>query len=664
MVYEGGIPVWILYLLMAFSVLVLIAAMRRRRRLPRSNNQCRTRAGAGVVLIISLTFFLTAFTVVQPVHAQADWWDTDWYVRRIIEIDHTKVTDNLENFPVLIYVDVDLSKAQVDGGDFVFVDNENNVLDHEIENFNSDNLTAWVRIPSLSSSDNTTIYIYYGNISCGNQENAEGVWDANYLGVYHNSTDWLDSTSNDRDGTAIGNPSHIIGKIAGCGSFYQDKVRISNALDNLDNFTIELWAKPSSLTGDRGIFGPYSQQIIFYWDNPNGWRVIVIRGGNNSDSGYGGGGSVGVWEYVALRSIRNDNEYVYLDGSLATKGGGVDNDVDSTDNNYYGWSDGTRWWHGQIDEVRVSNIARSVGWVETSYNNQDSPSTFIEVGDEELLPPTKPELDRPIENQPYFEWSGMYAENYRLLVDNDSDFSSPRDNFVVAQVGEENINQETGTLYTYLYSGAFISLGLRRTFTHTRITAVGFKLRKFGSPTGNITFTVRAASDNSIIQSEVWGDASQLLSASPRWENAVFSSPVWKGNEDIRVLCEYSGGDSSNKVFVYWNPSPVSGELRTAYKTGNPDYTDYSVSSAIYRLTVDVKSFPSYYQTLPENAYENDAYYWKVIASNMAGENESDVWRFVVGIEPGVDEGDILATWLVVGVIFGVGIGGYVKWKR
>ena len=38
---------------------------------------------------------------------------------------------------------------------------------------------------------------------------------------------------------------------------------------------------------------------------------------------------------------------------------------------------------GIIDEVRISNIARSVEWIETEYNNQNSPETFLAFGAEE-----------------------------------------------------------------------------------------------------------------------------------------------------------------------------------------------------------------------------------------------------------------------------------------
>jgi hypothetical protein len=42
-----------------------------------------------------------------------------------------------------------------------------------------------------------------------------------------------------------------------------------------------------------------------------------------------------------------------------------------------------RFLDGIIDEVRVSNVARSEGWIVTCYNNQHDPSSFYTVGSEE-----------------------------------------------------------------------------------------------------------------------------------------------------------------------------------------------------------------------------------------------------------------------------------------
>lgn len=36
--------------------------------------------------------------------------------------------------------------------------------------------------------------------------------------------------------------------------------------------------------------------------------------------------------------------------------------------------------NGYLDEIRISNIARSAGWIATGYANQTAPTTFYTVG--------------------------------------------------------------------------------------------------------------------------------------------------------------------------------------------------------------------------------------------------------------------------------------------
>jgi hypothetical protein len=47
-----------------------------------------------------------------------------------------------------------------------------------------------------------------------------------------------------------------------------------------------------------------------------------------------------------------------------------------------GWS---AEWDGQIDEVRISDVIRSAGWIQTQFENQGNPSSFYSVGAEEAI---------------------------------------------------------------------------------------------------------------------------------------------------------------------------------------------------------------------------------------------------------------------------------------
>jgi len=70
-------------------------------------------------------------------YENASWWDTSWTHRNRIVINHSMITANIDNFPLLVshtsgsYID----HAQSDGDDFVFVSNDSStVFAHEIEN--------------------------------------------------------------------------------------------------------------------------------------------------------------------------------------------------------------------------------------------------------------------------------------------------------------------------------------------------------------------------------------------------------------------------------------------------------------------------------------------------------------------------------------------------
>jgi len=61
--------------------------------------------------------------------------------------------------------------AQLIGNDIVFTNNNVIKLSHEIESYDSTtgHLVAWMKIPSLSSTVNTSIYMYYSNPSALDQ---------------------------------------------------------------------------------------------------------------------------------------------------------------------------------------------------------------------------------------------------------------------------------------------------------------------------------------------------------------------------------------------------------------------------------------------------------------------------------------------------------------
>jgi len=340
-----------------------------------------------------------------------------WLYRKAITINHSQVAVDLSNFPVLISnsSDTDLTAhAQTDGDDILFM-NEPGVaskLHHEIEYYDTGTLVAWVNVTYVSSTQDTVLYMYYGNPSCSSQENISGVWDANYKGVWHlNETcagtggTHVDSTSNDNDGTTSGGVNtNTTGIIDGAdqldGSDDYVAVPHDTSLDIIGEVTASLWIRPESLPfGDDypGMISRGSETNRQYWiwgiqnDNDIGGRI------GDTFAAPGGAGVTmqeNNWYHIVITGNPTGDIVMYYNGAEVSRVSYGTAPASETTSLYMGYMDTFDYFPGSIDEVRVSNIERNLNWINTSYRNQHSPTTFYSIGNEESTPSdtTPPEI--------------------------------------------------------------------------------------------------------------------------------------------------------------------------------------------------------------------------------------------------------------------------------
>jgi len=334
---------------------------------------------------------------------------------KTITINHSKVVGSgvLTDFPILISIlDTDLhDDVQPDGDDIAF-SIENIWVDHEIELFNQTysateaELVVWVRIPALSGSVDTDLRMYYGNSSMSSRQNPTGVWDSNYASVWHLKEsgsgvvdEFKDSTSNSNDGIGgSGTPSYIPTQTSGNISYGQnfdgvnDHINVPHSTSlsiTGDAITLEAWVyyAPSS----------YNMGILSKDGYNGGYRFLVSTGGNiilqltGSSYTLWSSGTInsGSWHHIVAR-YDGSLMSVYIDGikdgTETSRTGGVDS---TTDPVWIGHGDnaiGETWsypFHGKIDEVRISNVDRSVNWIKTEYSNQNDPDSFYTVGIEQ-----------------------------------------------------------------------------------------------------------------------------------------------------------------------------------------------------------------------------------------------------------------------------------------
>jgi hypothetical protein len=317
-----------------------------------------------------------------PSPAPTDWWDTSWGYRLGITIDHSKVGSDLSDFPLLVDItDPTLpTKTQSNGQDIVFVDENNQKLAHQIESYSSNgHLVAWVKIPFLSSSVDTTIKMYYGNSACGDQQSSASVWDASYLMVQHLSQSTLyDSTANGKDGSVYGSVAVAEGKIGSGLYFTGGYAALPQVCTSETRFTFSAWIYPTS--GAR--------YFISQWNDNEGAFLQVA--GDSVLQFYVGGSyvqqsvSLNQWHFV-VGTFDGTTTRLYVDGG-APKSATVSRSMWPTQGLYVGDRfDHQRQFLGLIDEVRISSVARSDSWIAAEFSNQNSPETFCYLGSEETL---------------------------------------------------------------------------------------------------------------------------------------------------------------------------------------------------------------------------------------------------------------------------------------
>jgi len=343
------------------------------------------------------------------------WYDTDWQCRRTITIDHTKVSGTLTDFPVLIEIlDSNLiGKTQPNGYDFVFTDADKVKLDHQIEFYDSTigHLIVWVKVSYLSSSADTILYMYYGNPTCENQQNSTEVWDTNYKLVLHlneNTGTLYDSTINGNNGIPYKTLQGVSGKIDGAVTFdarnrYIDISHSDTLAGYTEGFTVSFWIKLDNTNRRQTILCKYDTSalrrgwMIEYnpadWPNNPFWFAASQDGMTYSEWWADFVPQADTWYYVTVVWEANIVPRFYINGvqvdtiisaNFPSTISSIFNNVDvplRIGRSVYS----TRRIEASLDEITISNQARSADWILTAYNNQLDPTTFYSVGAEETF---------------------------------------------------------------------------------------------------------------------------------------------------------------------------------------------------------------------------------------------------------------------------------------
>lgn len=377
---------------------------------------------------LSLALLLVFCSVASAFCAFPDGWGR----RAALTIDHAKVGADSSDYPAYWSVsnlpfemfDADGTYPALNGGGDIRFSSDSagaTRLPCEVVTFTTNNNPAlgvaeiWVKIPSVSSSTNTTIYVWYNKAGetqpvVSDTYGRNAVWTG-YTAVYHmndnpDTSHIIDSTSNASNGTktGAGSPVEAAGLVGKAQQFNgSNQINLPNDIwDAMQSGSVQFWYSPTStaivyhiigggngasgffMVGHAGSSYSYAPYCQSYSDPNNayrttsgaagaGFRHICWKSSGTAWSAFFQGGA----SQTMVALIGSNNGDWFADRSTGT----TSYMLGDSPYGVYNFS-------GLLDEVRVSATQHTQGWNNTDYNNQSSPSTFASAGTPET--PTAP----------------------------------------------------------------------------------------------------------------------------------------------------------------------------------------------------------------------------------------------------------------------------------
>jgi hypothetical protein len=288
-------------------------------------------------------------------------------------------------------------------------DNGGSMSDYEIENYTASNAHIWVRIPTLPTG-NTTISVYYKNLtSVSSGQNITGVWNSNFIIVWHldenpagTAPQVKDSTKYGNNGTSNGggaSSDQVAGKIDGSLSFNASASKAIIVPNSSSNdlrgklISISAWINPKNMTNGyivaRSNSSGYASYGFIFTRPATGSSAVRVDAILNNANQLSSTVTVpfNAWTYVAF-TYNSTNIYSYINGIS------VNNSAYSTNISAAAGSNvtiGMRWpsnnvYNGTIDEIEISNTSLSTSWINQSYQIVANQTGFVIFGSKQSKP--------------------------------------------------------------------------------------------------------------------------------------------------------------------------------------------------------------------------------------------------------------------------------------
>ncbi len=569
------------------------------------------RISAAVTLSAIIVSAVFSLIPVNRAHA-VGWYNASWGYRTKITIDHTKVPNtNQTDFPVLISKTDNRFRTVANGGhmgnaggtDMLFTSDDGTTkLKHEIEKYSATTgqIIVWVKVPTLSTSTDTDIYIYYGNAGVADQSDAANVWTNGYKQVLHmgdgTTLSTTDSSGNYNATNSNANATSS-GVINGAVDFDVAGDRLNNAnglytmVGGSATHTVSAWVRV-----DNPSFGS-ATNYFFDGDHDNSIKSFANAAiATQIEWGVGGGGcfrtytsvspalSVGAYSYITMvKSASGNNGALYVNGTLQSTYSGAlcdlpANTTTSHWGNYHGGSSATLV--GKMDEMHISTSARSADWVATEYNNQNSPSTFAPTWATEETAPSNTAPDTPTSLGPANRVNGSYTTS-----------NQPTLSFTLS---DTDVSDTVKFRIQIATSASFTAPVVDYT---SALAAQGSTSFTVGQGAGTGSYTTGASSQTLSDASYYWrvkaidSSASESAYATANSGSVAFivdtTAPTVSNVTSSTANGSYNAGDVISIQVAFTEAVTVTGTPQLTLSTGSPSTTavNYATGSGTSTLT-------------------------------------------------------------------------------
>jgi hypothetical protein len=309
----------------------------------------------------------------------------NWQFKKRLRFLANTRTETFDDVPLLVKLDpthITMSDIASDGHDLRFIDDNGQQLPYEIEQWLPDLGIVWVRVPHIATAPTDAgIWMYYGNRDAAALTTLHSaVWSDAYVAVYHlNDTAITDATRGGNNGTLFNSPSVTACIIGNCFDFSENNQQALTIADSsrwqtFDDFTISAWGKQR--VGSSGEHAFVSRAIENgsedFWlglagSLPHGTTSTTqtIERSILADST----AAIQVWGQQSI--VYNQSTLsLFVQGVVRTRaplsGQRLSRNASlllGADQNGFGGVPDTDWFEGNIDEVRIENVARSEAWI-------------------------------------------------------------------------------------------------------------------------------------------------------------------------------------------------------------------------------------------------------------------------------------------------------------